>query len=246
VADKVYDGTVLATITGRTLSGVIGSDDVSLSGGTAAFNDPNVGSGKAVTVSGLSLSGAAVTNYALASTTVSASASITPAGLTITANNTNKLFGQTIVFVGTEFTSAGLVSGDTVTNVALSSAGAVSTAAVGSYPIVAGSAQGAGLGNYTISYVNGMLTVVDLPGLSIRALPHGKGANQPTHTNSTAYVLTFQTVPAELYQIEYKTNVNDAAWTLLGSPVVGNGGSVSITNATAAPQSFFRVQIRQP
>ena len=39
IGDKVYDCTTTATITGRSLSGVIGSDDVSLTGGTGAFAD---------------------------------------------------------------------------------------------------------------------------------------------------------------------------------------------------------------
>src|SRR5579864_9483812 len=37
VNNKVYDGTTAATITARALSGVIGADDVSLTGGTATF-----------------------------------------------------------------------------------------------------------------------------------------------------------------------------------------------------------------
>ena len=70
--------------------------------------------------------------------------SITPAALTITANNATNIYGQTLTFAGTEFTTSGLVNGDTVTNVTLSSAGAAATAAVSSspYPIVASAALG--------------------------------------------------------------------------------------------------------
>jgi len=81
--------------------------------------------------------------------------------LTITANSTNKNYGQTLTFAGTAFTAAGLTNGDSVTNVSLSSAGATSTAAVAGspYAIVPTNALGTGLSNYIITYVNGVLTV---------------------------------------------------------------------------------------
>ena len=60
-SDKVYDGTTDATLdtTGAMLSGVVTGDDVALdaSGATGTFDDKNVGMGKTVTVSGLSLDG---------------------------------------------------------------------------------------------------------------------------------------------------------------------------------------------
>ncbi len=45
-SDKVYDGTLAAMIATRSLSGVLNSDDVSLSGGTASFLDKTVAAGK--------------------------------------------------------------------------------------------------------------------------------------------------------------------------------------------------------
>ena len=84
----------------------------------------------------------------------SASFTITPAPLTITANDRTKTYGQTVVFAGTEFTSSGLLNTDTVTSVTLTSPGAVATATVAGspYPITPSAAVGSGLGNYTISY----------------------------------------------------------------------------------------------
>ena len=76
-ADKLYDGTVAATITGRSLTGVVGNDDVSLSGGTATFANADVGQGKTVTGTGFGLVGAAKGNYSLASSTLTTTASIT-------------------------------------------------------------------------------------------------------------------------------------------------------------------------
>ena len=54
-----------------------------------------------------------------------------------------------------------MVNGDTVTSVSLTSAGAAASApSTGSpYAIVASAAVGSGLSNYSITYVNGQLTV---------------------------------------------------------------------------------------
>ena len=77
VNNKPYDGTTAATIATRSLLGVIGTDDVTLTGGVASFADPNVGTGKTVTVTGLSLSGVTASNYQLSSTTATTTADIT-------------------------------------------------------------------------------------------------------------------------------------------------------------------------
>ena len=82
-----------------------------------------------------------------------------PAPLTITANNDSKTYGTLKTFSGTAFTETGLVNGDTITGVTETSTGAAASATVGTYPIVPSAATGNGLSNYTISYVNGTLTV---------------------------------------------------------------------------------------
>ena len=93
---------------------------------------------------------------------------INPVPLIVTANNASKTYGQTLTFVGTEFTVTGLQNGQTVGSVSLASLGAVANAIVGSspYPIIPSNATG---GTFTpsdylsISYVNGLLTVNPLP-----------------------------------------------------------------------------------
>ena len=60
---KTYDGTTAATVQTRTLAGVIGSDDVSLIGGTASFNNANAGAGKTVTLTGTTLGGYKVMHH---------------------------------------------------------------------------------------------------------------------------------------------------------------------------------------
>ncbi len=62
---KTYDGTTSATLNGSpTLVGVVGGDNVSLTGTpSAAFQTPDAGIGKAVIVTGYSLSGGDIGNY---------------------------------------------------------------------------------------------------------------------------------------------------------------------------------------
>jgi hypothetical protein len=68
VSGKTYDGTTTATITTRTLSGVLANDMVSYAGGTATFSDSNAGPGKTVAVAGLYLAGSDAGNYTVNST----------------------------------------------------------------------------------------------------------------------------------------------------------------------------------
>jgi hypothetical protein len=90
---------------------------------------------------------------------------ITPATLTIMANNDSKVHGTLKTFGGTTFAQTGLVTanGDTIIGVTETSTGAPVSATVGSYAIVPSGATGSGLGNYTISYVNGTLTITPAP-----------------------------------------------------------------------------------
>src|SRR5690606_33313747 len=79
--------------------------------------------------------------------------------LTITANDRGKTYGETLTLGSTEFATDGIVNGNTVTSVTLTSDGAAATAEVGEYDITASAAQGDGLDNYTITYEKGTLTV---------------------------------------------------------------------------------------
>lgn len=68
IADKVYDGTATATVTGTpSLKGVLDADknSVSLVPGTAAFENKSVGANKAISFSNWSLSGGSKDNYTL-------------------------------------------------------------------------------------------------------------------------------------------------------------------------------------
>jgi hypothetical protein len=60
-------------------------------------------------------------------------------------------------------------------------------------------------------------------------------------------VLNWQGLAGQMYQIQYKTNLTDAAWLPLNSPAQGTGASLSLTNNLGgAPQRFYRLAILPP
>jgi hypothetical protein len=150
-ANKIYDGTTAAIISGRTLSGVLGADSVSYTGGMANFSDRNVGIGKLVTAAGLLLSGTDAGNYTVNSN-ATASANISPLPIAVTASPQSKVFGTvdpTLAYT----VDPPLAPGDSfignLTRVAGENAG--------NYAIQQGS-LGAGL-NYTMTFTGGQLTI---------------------------------------------------------------------------------------
>ncbi len=94
---------------------------------------------------------------------VISNSTVTQATLTITAGDAVKCHGSTTLdYKGAQFTTSGLVNGDAVNGVTLTSTGSPASAPDGSYPIVPSDATGTGLSNYNIVYANGTLTVGSL------------------------------------------------------------------------------------
>ncbi|PPK99901.1 MBG domain-containing protein [Parapedobacter indicus] len=90
---------------------------------------------------------------------LSATLTILPKELIITAKDRSKTYGEAVAVDGTAFMVDGLENDDEVTSVTLISDGVAATAAVGDYDIVAADAQGTRLDNYAIEYEEGTLTV---------------------------------------------------------------------------------------
>ena len=153
---KVY-GAAMPALTASYSGLVNGDTPASLAGlpmvTTAATASSHVGS-YAITVSGAA-SGDYVIGY------VSGSLSVTPAALTITADDQTKVYGAALPTLSASYT--GWVNGDTAASLAsLPTHGTAATAAgrVGSYAITAG---GAVSGDYVIGYVTGSLIVTPAP-----------------------------------------------------------------------------------
>jgi hypothetical protein len=106
--------------------------------------------------------GTGLSNYTI--NYVSGTLTVNPAALTVTASNETKVYGTTIIpNWHPQFTTQGLLNGDTVGSVTLSCSGFAATATVTApgptYVITASAAVGSGVRNYTIRYVTGTLTI---------------------------------------------------------------------------------------
>ncbi|MCL2032798.1 MAG: YDG domain-containing protein [Methanomassiliicoccaceae archaeon] len=118
VADKTYDGSATATAaTQPTLSGVINSDDVTVSNGTVAFNTANAGTNIAVTASGYGIAGTGAWKYTAPSAQPSfASGTIDKASLTITgASISAKTYDDTTAATVNGVMFSGLAGSDSLT-----------------------------------------------------------------------------------------------------------------------------------
>ncbi len=180
---KVYDGTTTATILTRNLLGVVSGDDVSYIGGTATFADKNVGTGKTVTATGLSLSGTDAGNYTV-NTTATTTANITARSLTITATGVNKVYDGTTA--ATVTLSDNRISGDVFTDVY--SSAVFNNKNVGtSKPIsVTGiSITGTDAGNYTFNTTASASADITVRTLTVTAT----GVNKTYDGTTTATVI---------------------------------------------------------
>ncbi len=172
--------TVVGLVNGDTVT------DVTLSSTGAAATATVGGSPYPILISGAL--GTGLSNYDI--TYENAELTVDPKALTVSATDQSKTYGSLFVFDTTSpsahFTVVGLVNGDTVTDVTLSSTGAAATATVGGspYPILISGALGTGLSNYDITYENAELTVDPAPLSVTPDLGQSKiyGASEPTLT----------------------------------------------------------------
>ncbi len=226
VTPKEYDGTTEAAITGATLNGVLSTDMVTLANPTTgSFDEKNVGFGKAVT-GALTLTGADAGNYTLIQPALTGD--ITPAALTVTADNKIRFYGTANPALTASYD--GFVNNETAsvltTPVSLITPADLDSP-TGDYPIVA---SGAVAGNYTLTYTDGILTVVAAPRLT-----------EVTHQGDQ-FRFTFSTLTGQRYQVEDTEELVPPSWAPLGDPIVGIGVPVTVTNEIFGPQRYFRIQ----
>jgi filamentous hemagglutinin family protein len=164
-------------LTGYNVDGLLNGDAVSsvALGSQGAAATANVGN---YTITASNADGTGLSNYAI--TYADGVLSIGKAGLTITASDGTKTYGQTSGLTG--YNVDGLLNGDAVSSVALGSQGAAATANVGNYTITASNADGTGLSNYDITYADGVLSI-GKAGLTITANDARRGIGQTTVLN---------------------------------------------------------------
>ena len=169
-ANKVYDGTTAAAVT--LSDNRVAGDSLSTSYTSAGFSDKNVGNGKTVSVSSISVSGTDASNYSF-NTTASATANITTATLTITAAANTKTYNGSTSASATPTTS-GLQGSDSVIGLAetydTKNVGSGKTLSVSAYTVNDSNAGG----NYTVSTATSTAGVISKATLTITASANTK------------------------------------------------------------------------
>jgi hypothetical protein len=197
---KEYDGFATATFNTSfaSLVGKVGSEVVTLNSGSAAgaFTDKNVGTGKTVTVSGLTISGTDAGNYTLTQPTTTAN--ITAKALTVSGiTGVNKEYnGNITANLNTGSASlVGVIGGDTVNLVVISAAGTFADKNVGTGKTVTVSGltiSGANAGNYTLTQPTTTANITAKPitinGVTAANKEYDGNANALLNTGSTSFV----------------------------------------------------------
>jgi hypothetical protein len=218
--NKTYDGTTAATIASRSITGgVIGSEDVSLTGGTATFDTKDAGTGKTVTGTGFTLAGADAGNYVLG-TVATALADITPKTLIVTATGVDKVYDG--LTSATVTLSDDRISGDVFTASYTSAAFADKHVANAKAISVSGiSITGADAGNYSPNTTANASANITPRTLNVTAT----GINKVYDGTTAATVnLNGDGISGDVVTLSYTANFADKN--------VGTGKSVSV-NAIA-------------
>ena len=245
VANKTYDNTTGATITGYTPVGLVLAETVTINGGTAVFADSeHVGVGKSVTVTGLNLVADSVSaNYEL-TTTDATTATITQRAITVTAQADTKVYDG----LDTSATNAAITSvtmlatGDTATFTQTYDTTDVGTGLAISPTATDVVSDGNGGVNYLVTYDSASVGTITKAPLTITADDLAKvyGDANPA---ATATYIGFVTGEDETYLdtdvtlvivANAQTDVNDHPITAFGATsgnyeITHENGNISIT-----------------
>ena len=231
--NRVYDGTVADAAT-LASAGVLSGDTVVFSDTAAVFANKNVGTGKTVSVSGITAGGADGGNYAV-NTTASTTADITPLAIVVTGVGANKVYDGTVADSAT-LTSAGVIAGDNVVFSDTSAAFDNKNVGAGkSVSIVGISSSGTDAANYSL----GNTTALAIADITPRALTvSAVGANKVYDGN----VLDPVTLSASNAIAGDLLGLSDTAATFAGKNVGSNLAvtvvGISVTGADAANYTF--------
>ncbi|MDN2696428.1 YDG domain-containing protein [Janthinobacterium sp. SUN073] len=113
--NRVYNGGTVDIANLTPDDSVVFGDALTYSYTSANFLDKNVGNGKTVNVSGISIGGLDAGNYALASTTAATTANITPRPLAVFASGTNRVYNGGTVDIANLTPDDSVVFGDALT-----------------------------------------------------------------------------------------------------------------------------------
>jgi hypothetical protein len=233
-ANKTYDATTGATITGCTVSGVLAADAATVScTGTGNFSDPSVGTGKTVSAT-VSLSGVADGNYTLSSTSATTMANINPVSLTATVTAANKTYDGTNTASITGCTLSTVLATDAA-NVSCAGTGNFATALVENGKTVTAtvSLSGSAASNYALSS-NTAVTTANITGSPVTA---SVTASSKTYDGTTTANITGCTLSGVL--AADAANVGCSATGTYVNANVGSGKTITaniVLTGSAAPE----------
>jgi peptidoglycan hydrolase-like protein with peptidoglycan-binding domain len=112
---KTYNQSTSAVVSANTLSGIVGTEDVSIASTTATYDNANVGTGKTITVA-YTITGASAANYIAPVSYTPVNGIITAIQLTIPTQSltVSKPYNGTTIAAVTAGSLSGVLGGDTV------------------------------------------------------------------------------------------------------------------------------------
>lgn len=148
---------------------------------------------------------------------------ILPALLTISADDQAKCFDETFSFNGTEFTSSGLVAGESIGTVLLTSSGSAAGTVAGTYAITPSNAVGGTFNpiNYSITYIDGEMVVNPLPTLT------GASQDAAVCEDNTAIINLEGLLAGSTFTLEY--SINSVVQTPVSGLIADGSGNSSFT-----------------
>jgi hypothetical protein len=231
--NKAYDGTITASVT--LTDDKVSGDDVTASYTAASFDNKNVGTGKAVSVLGLSISGPDAGNYT-PNLSTSTTADITPCPVTVAADPKLKECGDAEPVLTYHLAVGSLVTGDAFSGMLARTPGE----GLGVYPILQNTLSAGA--NYQLGYVGANLVIQD--------------TRPPTITCPANLVVTTGSLCANSTPVSFATPLaTDASGTstVVCQPASGMSFAVGITtvicqatdSAGNQAQCSFTVKVQQ-
>ncbi|EAT59359.1 autotransporter-associated beta strand repeat-containing protein [Chlorobium ferrooxidans] len=241
-SNKVYDATTTATLTGTARVTPIGSDVVTLGGTpTGAFADKNVGTGKTVTVTGSTISGADAANYNLLQQSA-LNAEISRANLTVSGlSASNKVYDATTTATLTGTARVTPLGSDVVT-LGGTPTGAFADKNIGTgkeVTVTGSTISGADAANYNLLQQSALSAEISRANLTVSGLTASNKVYDATTT-------------ATLRGTAKVTPLGSDVVTLGGTPAgtfadrnVGTGKSVTVTGSTISGADAANYNLQQ-
>ncbi|MEO7887450.1 MAG: YDG domain-containing protein, partial [Polaromonas sp.] len=219
--NRVYDGGTFATVT--LTDNRVAGDVLTASNTAASFGDKNVGTGKAVSVSGIGVTGTDAGNYSF-NTTAATTANITQRALTVGATAQNRVYdggtAATVTLGDNRVAGDVLATSNTSASFADKNAGAGKTVNVGGIAIT-----GTDAANYSVNTT--AATAANITPASIANVSGIAAASKVQDGTTSATLLTGGAAFAG--GIGTDVLAVGAATGNFDTPAVGNGKPVSIT-----------------